>query len=109
MFHVLAGMPFGPGLSLLPFLFALQLLMGFGIALLTTTAIVFVKDMANVLNYILRILFFMTPIIYPVSALQRSPGTFSKRSSGINPLFPLFAAYQDDPVGRRADVHPGRS
>ena len=93
VFHVLAGMPFGPGLFLLPFLFVLQLVLSFGICLLTTTAIVFVKDMGNVINYILRILFFMTPIIYPVSALSDVPAVL-QAIIWLNPLFPLFAAYQ---------------
>jgi teichoic acid transport system permease protein len=98
VFHVAAGMPFGPGLFMLPFLFALQLLMSFGICLLTTTAIVFVKDMANVTNYILRILFFMTPIIYPVSALSDVPSVL-QAIIWLNPLFPLFAAYQEILLG----------
>jgi ABC-type polysaccharide/polyol phosphate export permease len=93
VFHVLAGLPFGAGIFLLPLLFVLQLAMNLGIALLTTTATIFVRDMQNVVGYILRVLFFLTPVIYPVSALNQV-GPFLQTVIWINPLFPLFAAYQ---------------
>ena len=54
------------------------------------TATVYVRDMVNLLNYLLRVLIFVTPVIYPVSAL--TPGCAPFLS--INPLFPLFSAYQ---------------
>ena len=41
----------------------------------------------------MRILLFLTPIIYPVSALQ-NVGPFIRTIIWLNPLFPLFAAYQ---------------
>jgi len=90
---VLSGMPFSTGMALLPLLFVFQLMMGLGIALLTTTAMVFVRDMSNLLGYVMRILLFLTPIIYPVSALQ-SVGPVIRTVIWLNPLFPLFAAYQ---------------
>ena len=46
--------------------------------------------MVNVLNYLLRILIFVTPVIYPASALPAGLRPFL----AINPLFALFSAYQ---------------
>ena len=44
--------------------------MNLGLALLFSTLTVYFKDMNNLLNYILRILTFATPVVYPVSTLQ---------------------------------------
>lgn len=86
----LVGGKFGPGLFLLPLLFILQLIMNVGIALLVSTFVTLVPDATNVMSYIQRILFFATPVVYPV-ALLPSKATLIV---GWQPLFPLFAAYQ---------------
>ena len=89
--HVLLRQPIGPGIvAACRLLFSLQVIMGMGIAFLCATATVYVRDMVNVLNYLLRILIFVTPVIYPASALP--PGL--RPFLAINPLFALFSAYQ---------------
>jgi teichoic acid transport system permease protein len=86
----LVGGTFGPGLFVLPLLFALQIVMNVGIAMLVSTYTVLVPDGDNVVNYITRILFFVTPVVYPVTLLPAS----AKMLISWQPLFPLFAAYQ---------------
>jgi teichoic acid transport system permease protein len=86
----LVGGKLGPGLFVLPLLFALQIVMNIGIALLVSTFVVLVADATNVMSYITRILFFATPVIYPVTLL---PGNV-KWLVAWQPLFPLFASYQ---------------
>ena len=56
-----------------------------GSALLVSTAAVFVKDTQNALSYISRVLFFTTPVIYPVSLI---PAEF--RTCFIPPLVPAL-------------------
>jgi teichoic acid transport system permease protein len=87
---MLFGGQLGPGLFLLPLFFALQIVMNIGIALLVATFVTLVADGSNVMNWISRLLFFATPVIYPVSLLP--PG--AKLLVGWQPLFPLFSAYQ---------------
>jgi teichoic acid transport system permease protein len=91
--HVVLGMPIGIGICVLPLLFVLQLVLCFGLGLLFATATVFVRDLSNAMNYILRILFFLTPVIYPVSTLESVSPVIAKLL-WLNPFFPLFAAYQ---------------
>ncbi len=86
----LVGGQFGPGMFVLPLLFALQIVMNIGIALLVATYVTLVPDGSNVVQYVSRILFFATPVIYPVSLLP--PG--AKVLVAWQPLFPLFASYQ---------------
>ena len=90
VFHIALGAPIGAGLALLPLLFVLQVTMCVGLALLMCTAIVIVRDTSNLLNYVMRILLFVTPVIYPGASLTPT----LRAILSINPLFALFASYQ---------------
>jgi teichoic acid transport system permease protein len=86
----LVGGRLGPGLFVLPLLFAIQVVMNVGIALLVSTFVVLFPDGTNVMNYVSRVLFFATPVVYPASLLP--PG--AKLLVGWQPLFALFSSYQ---------------
>jgi teichoic acid transport system permease protein len=86
----LLGGQLGPGLLVLPLLFTLQIVMNVGIALLVSTYVTIVPDGNNVVQYVTRILLFVTPVIYPVSLLPPA----AKAVIQWQPLFPFFAAYQ---------------
>lgn len=91
VFHVALGAPYGWGLLLLPVLFALQLVLMVGVALLTSTIVVFFQDAGNVLQYVGRVLFFTTPVIYPVGIIPADIRSFLS----WQPFFALFASYQE--------------
>ena len=86
----LVGGTLGPGLFVLPLLFVIQIVMNVGIALLVSTFVVLVPDGTNVMAYVRQILFFATPVIYPVTLLPSS----AKILVAWQPLFALFASYQ---------------
>jgi teichoic acid transport system permease protein len=86
----LVGGNLGPGLFVLPLVFALQIIMNIGIALLVATYVTLVSDGQNVMNFVQRILFFITPVIYPVTLLPANIKPFIS----WQPLFPLFSSYQ---------------
>jgi teichoic acid transport system permease protein len=86
---VMGGEP-GPELLYLPLLFSIQVVLNIGIALLVSTIVVMVRDASNLLSYITRVLFFATPVIYPVDRLPEA----AHRVLQWQPLFPLFHAYQ---------------
>lgn len=81
---------FGIGLAILPLLFVILAVMHVGIALLVSSLVTLVRDAANFMNYVSRILLFATPIIYPVSILPAS----AQALVGWQPLFPLYASTQ---------------
>jgi teichoic acid transport system permease protein len=89
-FHIALQAPSGPQLLLLPALFAVQLVMMLGLALLASTIVALYADAGNAIQYITRILFFTTPVIFPLAAIP----------DGIRdvlfwqPFFALFASYQ---------------
>lgn len=88
--HLLLGAPIGPGIAMLPLLIVIQVVLSTGIALIFATLVVFVSDMSNALDYVMRVLFFTTPILYPVASLPGAAAAILR----INPFFALFACYQ---------------
>ena len=84
------GAPLHRSLVLLPVLFVIQTATDIGLALLFSTLAVFVKDVENSMTYVVRVLMFATPIVYPITLLP--PGLRTLLS--LNPIFPLFACYQ---------------
>ena len=89
MFPLIGG-NIGRGFFLLPIVFAMHVTMNLGIALLVATYVTLVPDGRNVMSFVQRILFFVTPVIYPVALLPANVKPFI----AWQPLFPLFACYQ---------------
>ena len=89
-FHVAMGGEVGVGFLMLPLLFVIQLVLAFGIGLVFATLIVFVRDMSNLLDYIMRLFFFGSPILWEAASLPESILSVLR----FNPLFALFASYQ---------------
>jgi teichoic acid transport system permease protein len=90
--HIAAGRPIGAGIAFLPTLLVLHTALNLGLALLFAALTVFMRDVTQLLGYLLRVLFFTTPVLYPVSFLP--PGVRTAMW-WFNPLFPVFAAYQE--------------
>jgi len=88
------------GLLALPGLFAIQLTMNVGIALLMSTMVVFFRDTENALRYIQRFLFFTTPVIWPYTLLSDELQALLE----YHPLYPLFTSYQMVLGGGTADA-----
>jgi teichoic acid transport system permease protein len=88
--HLALGGPITSSFLLLPLLLVLLTGINLGLAFLFSTATAYSKDVSQLLNYILRILMFATPVVYPVSLL--SPTIRSVLA--WNPLFALFTAFQ---------------
>lgn len=90
VFHVVARAPITQALLLFPLLLAIQATINLGLALLFSTVTAYSKDVSNLVNYILRLLTFATPVVYPVTTL--SPAI--KAVLSWNPLFALFSSFQ---------------
>lgn len=90
VFNVALGPTLGWSAILFPLLFALQVVMMVGLALLVATIVVYFKDADNAVQYVIRLMFFITPVIYPVSLLSDS----LQAILAWQPYFALFASYQ---------------
>jgi len=90
-FHIGLRAPVDWGLLLLPMLFVVQAVLMVGLALLVSTLVVFFRDASNAVQYIGRVLFFTTPVIYPLEAIPEG----IRDALSWQPFFALFAAYQE--------------
>ncbi len=93
LFHLAFGGVWSSALLMLPFLLCIQVLISLGLALIFSTLTVYIPDMSQLLNYITRIMLFVTPVIYPAEQLNQLPGIVHTILH-FNPLFTLFSAYQ---------------
>lgn len=90
-FQLALGASLSWGVLLLPVLFAFQVVSMVGMSLLVCTVVVYFKDAENAVQYLARMMFFVTPVIYPVSLLSDS----LRAVLSWQPYFALFASYQE--------------
>ena len=79
-------------LALLPLVWFTQLLLTMGLGYLTAGLTVFLRDIPQTLGVILNIWFYMTPIIYPASAI---PENFRYWIFWLNPIAAISEIYRD--------------
>jgi ABC-type polysaccharide/polyol phosphate export permease len=87
LFLLLFGIPLRPVLVFLPLLVLLQLLLTVGLALPLAALNVHLRDVEQILSNLLVLLFFLSPILYPVSTV---PVTVRLGEAVIVPLRPLY-------------------
>ena len=91
VFHLALQAPVGWSLLLLPVLFSFQVLLMVGLALFASTLVVFFSDASNAVQYVGRLLFFTTPVIYPLAVIPDG----IRAVLAWQPFFALFASYQE--------------
>ena len=79
-------------LALLPLIWLTQLLLTSGLGYLVAGLTVFLRDIPQTLVVVLNIWFYMTPIIYPASAI---PETFRYWVLWLNPIATISEVYRD--------------
>jgi lipopolysaccharide transport system permease protein len=81
-----------PTLALLPLIWVTQFLLTAGLAYLTAGLTVFLRDIPQTLTVLLNLLFYVTPIIYPASAI---PEKFRGWVFWLNPIATISEVYRD--------------
>jgi len=77
---------------LLPFALALQLSLQIGVSLMLAATYVFFRDLAQILGFVLSVLFYLSPILY------QPAGRFAKLFAW-NPLTPLLGLFRSALLG----------
>lgn len=103
LFHLVFGGAVTPLLLMLPMLFVLHLAIAVGATFIIATLVVYIRDMSNVLEYVLRILMFMTPILWRSEDLAAIPGVVHYLLL-INPIFAVFSCYQTILMGEAPEI-----
>lgn len=92
LFVFISGLEPSPAwLAGIPILVATQLVLLIGIGMLLAAINVFFRDLSAMLEVMLVLMFYLTPIIYP---LQRVPPEFRSYMK-LNPVAPLIDAWHD--------------
>lgn len=78
----------------LPVVFALQLVLMMGLALLTSAMTVWYRDVQYLLNSVMRILFYVSPVFYPADLLTERFGRWGHLMA-LNPLAGLVISYRN--------------
>ncbi|WP_144436423.1 ABC transporter permease [Lysobacter antibioticus] len=93
IFGVFAALGHFPDMQALwlPILIALTLMLAMGVGLVLGVLNVFMRDIGQVVPVVMQALFWLTPIVYSVSILPEAYQKWFK----MNPLYPLFASYQN--------------
>jgi lipopolysaccharide transport system permease protein len=81
-----------PTLALLPFIWLTQLCLTSGLAYLTASLTVFLRDIPQSLGVILNLWFYITPIVYPVTAI---PANLRGLVFWLNPIATISEVYRD--------------
>lgn len=87
VFLLLAGKWPGPTLVFLPLLLGLQLVLTVGLALPLAALNVHLRDVEQILANALVLLFFLSPILYPVSTVPETLGLGSVLTVPLRPLY----------------------
>ena len=90
-FMLLFRVPLTPWIALLPLVMITQFLFTLGLSLVLCTADVFYRDTREILQTVIRLWFFLTPIFYAPDALS---GTIARWVNILNPIAPLIHAYR---------------
>jgi ABC-type polysaccharide/polyol phosphate export permease len=92
LFLVIDGRAPGPEWLLgIPLLLIIQLALMMGAALLLSALDVYFRDLEHLIEVVLNLLFYVTPILYPLSLV---PGPYDDLLR-LNPLAPLIEAWRD--------------
>ncbi len=110
----LSGIPLTHYALWVPVIIVIQLMFATGIALVLSTANVFYRDTAVILDVVMLAWFFLTPIIYSVERLRENIihiGSFAISAERlvyfINPMASLIASYRVVLYGSTSFPHPG--
>jgi ABC-type polysaccharide/polyol phosphate export permease len=90
IYFIWKGIPSFEGLLFFPFLYCLQLIFSFGWSLLLSSIAVYFRDLVQVIGIALQGVFFLSPILYPPSALPKQFELIIR----LNPLTPLMEGYR---------------
>lgn len=92
IFLIFSGIGFSSYIIFLPLILLAQYLFQQGIIFITSAINVYVRDAEYIINFILNMLFYVTPIIYSASLFENSIFAWIIK---INPMSTIITCYRD--------------
>jgi ABC-type polysaccharide/polyol phosphate export permease len=87
------GLSPGPSWLFLPVAVLIAATFATGLALVFSSATVFFRDMRHLIDILFQVWFYLTPVLYPPSFLERLPGRLSMLFK-LNPAAPIVKLFQ---------------
>ncbi len=92
IFLICSGIGFSPYILLLPVIVLAQYLFSLGVILITSAIDIYVRDLEYIINFVVNMLFYATPILYSPEMFAGTPiATLIK----LNPMGTIINAYRD--------------
>ncbi len=94
LFIIFSGIGFSINILFLPLVILAQYLFTLGIIFITSAINVYVRDLEYIINFIIQMLFYGTPILYSVDMFANAPKVISTLIN-INPMGVIITSYRD--------------
>ena len=87
-----SGIGLSPYIIFLPFIIVIQFILSLAILLITCSINVYIRDAEYIINFLVNMLFYATPILYSPEIFKGSPISWIFR---INPMAVIITGYRD--------------
>ena len=94
LFVILSGIGFSKYVLFLPLVILTQYLLTLGIIFITGAINVYVRDLEYIINFLIQMLFYGTPILYSLDLFQKAPKIVVTLIK-INPMTTIITCYRD--------------
>ena len=94
LFLIFSGIGFTINILFLPLIIASQYLLTLGIIFITGAINVYVRDLEYIVNFIIQLLFYGTPILYSMDIFANAPAAV-KTIINLNPMATIITSYRD--------------
>lgn len=91
IFLIFSGIGFSPYILFLPVIIIIQFLILQGIIFITSAINVYVRDLEYIINFLVQLLFYGTPILYSMDMFPAKVQTIL----GLNPMATVINSYRD--------------
>ena len=91
IFLMISGIGFSYYIFLLPIVILIQYILQLGIVLITSAIDVYVRDAEYIINFLVQMLFYATPVLYSSSLFPKSIAWIFN----LNPMTQIINAYRD--------------
>ncbi len=92
LFLICSGIWFSPYLLFLPLIIMIQYVFQLGIILIASAVEVYVRDAEYIINFLVSMLFYLTPILYSVKMFEGSP---IANLIKLNPMATIINSYRN--------------
>jgi lipopolysaccharide transport system permease protein len=104
---VLGHLQFSWSFAFLPVIIVIQVILLIGMALLLSTIAVFFRDTTHIIDILIQLWIFLTPVFYSLDVVTKGNAIAAKVVRWLNPMASLIDFYRDILYGQPTNPAPG--